>query len=158
MSRASTLDNAAIDLASLREDAKVQLLNILDEASAGSGDTCLVLDRSLAGPLNLVMVEGAKVLKAHGVKDFKELNWSELATSCEDVVYLVRPTIQNMKQIAAHMRDSGQGTRRRKKNQRGGAEKRVSVYFVPRRSFCASRCSRTRGCTVRWKATSTSIP
>ena len=149
MSRAATLEGAAVNLALLREDAKVELLNILDETSAGSQNTCLVLDPSLSGPLNLVVVEGAKVLKAHGVKDFKELNWSELNTACEDIVYLVRPGIKAMKQIAAHMRDSGivnsssSSSSRRKK--RAPSAKKVSIYFVPRRSFLSIQVLKDEG-------------
>ena len=118
---ASDLSRAPIDLLSLRNDAKGELMDILDleaskvdedsdaDSDGGGGaadgrgsaqaNTCLVLDPRLGGALTLVVTEGPKLFKKHGVKDMIELSWVPLATSCSTVVYLVRPEIDNMKMV-----------------------------------------------------------
>ena len=117
---ASDLSRAPIDLLSLRNDAKGELMDILDleaskvdedsdaDSDGGGGaadgrgsaqaNTCLVLDPRLGGALTLVVTEGPKLFKKHGVKDMIELSWVLLATSCS-TVYLVRPEIDNMKMV-----------------------------------------------------------
>ena len=114
---ASELSRAPIDLRSLRNDAKGELMDILDlEASkaeevgdamdegggsAASPKTCLVLDPRLAGALTLVVTEGPKLFKRHGVQDMIELSWFPLNTSCLTVLYLVRPEIDSMKMVSS---------------------------------------------------------
>ena len=124
---ASELSRAPIDLRSLRNDAKGELMDILDlevstaeEAAAaaelesdGGGaanngsinkaKTCLVLDPRLAGALTLVVTEGPKLFKRHGVQDMIELSWFPLNTSCLTVLYLVRPEIDSMKMVRSNL-------------------------------------------------------
>ena len=86
----STLARAVINLNSLRDDANMELADILDSVA---GPKCLVLDPCLGGPLNLVVTEGPKMFQAHGVESFIELGWRKLDTKENRVVYVVRPRI-----------------------------------------------------------------
>ena len=71
----STLARAVISLNSLRDDANMELADILDSVA---GPKCLVLDPCLGGPLNLVVTEGPKMFQAHGVESFIELGGENL--------------------------------------------------------------------------------
>ena len=68
----STLARSAINLSALRDEANMELAEILDSIG---GSKCLVLDPCLGGPLNLVVTEGPKMFKSHGVENFLELGW-----------------------------------------------------------------------------------
>ena len=115
---ASELSQAAIDVRSLRSDAKSELMDILDIEASKAEDSvaemdsdsatgtagpiaknCLVLDPRLSGALTLIVTEGPKLFKKHGVQDMVELSWFPLDTSCVNVMYLVRPEIESMKQV-----------------------------------------------------------
>jgi hypothetical protein len=62
--------NFPIDLDSLREEGKIELLEILESLR---GRKCLVVDTELGGILERIIVEGSKLLKENGVQHLKEL-------------------------------------------------------------------------------------
>ena len=97
MSRASALANAPIALGAIREDGKAELQRVLE---AHEGDKCLVLDPSLGSPLNHILVEGSQVLKDFGMRELKQANHQPIETSCDVVVFLVRPVLSLMKIVA----------------------------------------------------------
>lgn len=98
------------DLDQLREEAKTELLEILDSLR---GRKCLILDTALGGLLNQVIVEGNRLLKDNGVQYVRELKGglgefvSEGSGGGRDVpdnlVYLVRPNLAMMKVISAQV-------------------------------------------------------
>eukprot|EP00943_MAST-04B_sp_MAST-4B-sp1_P005928 g5928.t1 len=128
----STLARAVINLNSLRDDANMELAEILDSVA---GPKCLVLDPCLGGPLNLVVTEGPKMFQAHGVQNFIELGWRKLSTKESSIVYVIRPRITCMKQIASHIRS----------HVKEHAKKNYSVVFVPRRSFLCEKVLKDEG-------------
>jgi hypothetical protein len=132
MSKASDLQKAAVNLSALRQDGQRELVEMLDKLS---GSKCLVLDPSLGGPLNIILSEGSQMLKDHDVKDFKELNSDELKTDCDNVMYLVRPDMALMKQIANQVKSSG----------RNSGKKSTYVYFVPRRTLICEEVLKNEG-------------
>lgn len=116
------LVESALDLNSLREKYRVELLfNILDSIQ---GTKCLVIEESLGGPLNHVLVHGSKELKEHNVHDFKELNWADLHTECSEVVYIIRPNPKSVKQMASQLLSFYNSKSRHISH----------AYFVPQRS------------------------
>ena len=104
----------------------MELVDILDSVA---GAKCLVLDPCLGGPLNLVVTEGPKMFKEHGVESFLELGWKRPKTECNSILYIVRPTVEGMKQIAKHGRA----------HTKEHSKKNYHVYFVPRRSFICEK-------------------
>lgn len=103
MSKACSLENSSVNLNVIREDSRRELLALIDGVK--SKDICLVLDQTLAGPLNHILVDGTVVFKQYGVKDFKELSKKELGTTCTSIVFFARPVIKSMRIIAAHMKE-----------------------------------------------------
>lgn len=103
-SKACSLGGAALDLESIREDNRKELLELLDGVS---GRKALVLEPLLSGRLNHVLTEGASALKANGVAYFRELR-PELGPfegeAPEHVVYLVRTSTAAMRTIADHVK------------------------------------------------------
>ncbi|KAL0589806.1 hypothetical protein ABG067_002031 [Albugo candida] len=103
MSKAASLDKSVINLNVLREDACRELFSILD--SIGK-DICFVLDPELSGPLNHILVDGISVLKKYGVKDFYAFG-KPIKTTCDHVLFLIRPSLRGMRYIAKYVRDAG---------------------------------------------------
>eukprot|EP00941_MAST-03F_sp_MAST-3F-sp1_P001867 g1867.t1 len=124
------LSGSAIDLNLLREMGKKELHSLL---SSHSGDKCCVLDPRLTRPLNLV-TEGVQVFKSNEVKEFKELGWEKLSTECPTVIYIVRPDMLMMKQIATQIREDPEKDSRR-----------YALYFVPRRTFICAQILKEEG-------------
>ena len=110
----------------------MELVDILDSVA---GAKCLVLDPCLGGPLNLVVTEGPKMFKQHGVESFLELGWRRPKTECNSILYIVRPTVEGMKQIAKHVRA----------HTKEHSKKNYHVYFVPRRSFICEKVLKDEG-------------
>eukprot|EP00947_MAST-08B_sp_MAST-8B-sp1_P000483 g483.t1 len=137
MSGASTLERAPIDLVELREEGRSNLVDVLDciDVQDRTESLCLVLDPRLAGPLNHIISEGGSFFPNHGVKDCRELNWADLDTDCGHVLYLVRPIIPLMKQIAKQIHT----------HQRSHPNKTHSLSFVPRRSFICEQVLKDEG-------------
>lgn len=140
MSKASTLENGVLNLAVLREDSRRELFAIMD----GIGkDICFVLDPALQGPLSHVLVDGTAVLKDHGVRDVSPFG-KTLKTSCECVLFLVRPSMRSMRYVAKYVRElgsSGGGVGLSD----GNARKRFHLYFVSRRTLVCDEILKKEG-------------
>ncbi|CEM02017.1 unnamed protein product [Vitrella brassicaformis CCMP3155] len=122
MSKVGNLEDSAISLWKVKEAARAQLLDLLDEYP---GRKVLVLDSTLAGPLGLVVE--VSDLRDHGVTSWFELGAYEITTDVEQVIFLVRPTVELIPLIAMQIQAS----------ERRGVEKTYAVVFVPRRTeFC----------------------
>lgn len=138
MSKASTLENGVLNLAVLREDSRRELFSIMD--SIGK-DICFVLDPELQGPLSHVLVDGTAVLKDHGVRDVSPFG-KTLKTSCEFVLFLVRPSIRSMRYVAKYVRELGA-------DGSGGTgpsgKKRFHLYFVSRRTLVCDEILKKEG-------------
>ncbi|TMW67052.1 hypothetical protein Poli38472_012168 [Pythium oligandrum] len=134
MSKASSLENSVLNLSVLREDSRRELFSILD--SIGK-DICLVLDPDLNGPLNHVLVDGTAVLKDHGVKDFHAFG-KTIKTTCEFVLFLVRPSIRSMRYVAKYVRDIGASGKE-------SSKKRFHLYHVSRRSLLCDEILKKEG-------------
>lgn len=133
MSKASTLENSVLNLSVLREDSRRELFSILD--SIGK-DICLVLDPDLSGPLNHVLVDGTAVFKDHGVKDFHAFG-KNIKTTCEFVLFLVRPSVRAMRHVAKYVRDLGPG--------KDTTKKRFHLYHVSRRTLVCDEILKKEG-------------
>ncbi|KAJ8448579.1 hypothetical protein Cgig2_012223 [Carnegiea gigantea] len=118
MAQIPNLDNAPINLASLREQSQRELITILKNIR---GKKCLVIDPNLSGSLSLIVQTA--VLKEHGV-ELRHLSAEPLETECTKVVYLVRGQLDLMKHISLHIHD----------NASKGLQRECFLYFVPRRS------------------------
>ncbi|KAF4136275.1 Sec1 family [Phytophthora infestans] len=135
MSKACTLENGVLNLAVLREDSRRELFSILD--SIGK-DICFVLDPELNGPLNHVLVDGTAVLKDHGVKDFHAFG-KTVKTSCEFVLFLVRPSVRAMRYVAKYIRDLGAD------KFSSSSKKRFHLYYVSRRTLVCDEVLKKEG-------------
>lgn len=134
MSKACTLENGVLNLAVLREDSRRELFSILD--SIGK-DICFVLDPDLNGPLNHVLVDGTAVLKNHGVKDFHAFG-KTVKTSCECVLFLVRPSARSARYVAKYVRDLGP-------DKSSNSKKRFYLYYVSRRTLVCDEVLKKEG-------------
>ncbi|TDH66264.1 hypothetical protein CCR75_001850 [Bremia lactucae] len=134
MSKACTLENGVLNLAVLREDSRRELFSILD--SIGK-DICLVLDPELNGPLNHVLVDGTAVLKNHGVKDFHAFG-KTVKTSCEFVLFLIRPSVRAVRYVAKYVRDLGA-------DKSASFKKRFHLYYVSRRTLVCDEVLKKEG-------------
>lgn len=123
MAQIPNLDNAAINLASLREQSQKELITILKNIR---GKKCLVLDPKLSGSVSLI-VQTAH-LKEHGV-ELRHLSAEPLQTECTKVVYIVHNQLQLMKNISLHIHD----------NTSKGLQREYYLYFVPRRSVACEQ-------------------
>ena len=104
--KAVNLDKAALDLNQLRNDNRMELIDLLDNLE---GKKCLVLDSALGGRLNHVVVEGARLLRDHGVAHFRELKGEDVGDFEENdepdfIVYIVRAIPELMTDIAKQVR------------------------------------------------------
>lgn len=82
----------------LKEVAREQIAASL-ENFYGSKD--LVIDPDLMVPLD--RLTGVTYLKDRGVEKIFKLEHGEIVGACDKRVYIVRPEVQNMKHIAAHI-------------------------------------------------------
>jgi hypothetical protein len=94
-----------------------------------------VLDPQLTRPLNLI-TEGVGVFKDNDVKEFKELSWEKLQTSHPNVIYIVRPDLLMMKQVANQIREDPE---------KDSGNRRYALYFVPRRTFICAQVLKEEG-------------
>ena len=130
MSGAASLTGSAINLGALREQTINELGVTLD---AVRGKKALVLDPALSGPLSLVA--RATFMKEHEVEKIYILG-PRLDTACTSIVYLVRPTIEAMQMLAAHILEHGETS---------VARKDYTVVFAPRRTMICERVLEDRG-------------
>jgi len=144
-----SLEGSLLPLAELRTQAQRTLIGLLDRRP---GKKVLVLDPKISGPLALVANIG--VLKEHGVEKLFHLEPGLKVggfESVQDVVYLVRPTIANMKLVSEQVIEA-EGEAERKDRKKGGgpgggARKNLhfSVYFTPRKTVICERILEEEG-------------
>jgi len=83
--------------------------------------------------LKLVLVEGSVALKSHGVVNVLELNWGDLDTECENVIYILRPEAKATMQVASQI------------SQAAPRNHSFELHFVPKRSFLSEQILRNQG-------------
>jgi hypothetical protein len=120
------LSSAPINLNALREHGASELVDILDSVR---GKKIMVIDPQFTGPLGLVAA--ANLLKEHGVEKIHHLLDADLVTESKNIIYLVRPKVENMKMIARQVRAS--------------QKKEFSLFFVPRRTMICERVLEEEG-------------
>lgn len=129
------LSNSALNLVALRDYYRSELSNLLNLVGSGVGalreKKALVLDKTLSGPLGLVAE--VALLQSHGVDQIHHLKDLELQTTAQHVLYLVRPTIPNMRIIASHILNH------RSRDPNGMIKRTWSVFFVPRKSMLCEK-------------------
>lgn len=135
----SLWNNSAIRLSELREESKAELLEILESLR---GRKCLVLDSQLGDLLNLVILEGSKLLKDYGVQYIRDLV-GELGEFISDngrdipdhIVYLVRPSLSLMKVISKQVLAT----------MNIGIRSQFHVYFIPHRTVVCEQLLEDEG-------------
>ncbi|KAE9464544.1 hypothetical protein C3L33_03538, partial [Rhododendron williamsianum] len=124
MAQIPNLDNAPINLTSIRDQSQKELITILKNIR---GKKCLVIDPKLGGALSLI-VQTSLLKQEHGV-ELRHLTSEPIQTECTKVVYLVRAQIDLMKFICSHVHaDVSKGLQRE-----------YFVYFVPRRAVACEK-------------------
>ncbi|XP_060212479.1 vacuolar protein-sorting-associated protein 33 homolog [Lycium barbarum] len=123
MAQVPNLDNAPINLKSLRDQSQKELLAILKNIR---GKKCLVIDPKLGGSLSLIVQ--SSLLKEHGA-ELRHLNAEPVQTDCTKVVYLVRAQLDLMKFICSHIHNDISK----------GIQREYFVYFVPRRAVVCEK-------------------
>ncbi|KAK4717317.1 hypothetical protein R3W88_015655 [Solanum pinnatisectum] len=123
MAQVPNLDNAPINLKSLRDQSQKELITILKNIR---GKKCLVIDPKLGGSLSLIVQ--SSLLKEHGA-ELRHLNAEPIQTDCTKVVYLVRAQLDLMKFICSHIHNDISK----------GIQREYFVYFVPRRAVVCEK-------------------
>ncbi|XP_048421780.1 vacuolar protein-sorting-associated protein 33 homolog isoform X2 [Pyrus x bretschneideri] len=123
MAQIPNLDNAPINLTSLREQSQMELVNILKNIR---GKKCLVIDQKLSGSLSSIIQ--TSILKEHGI-ELRHLSADPIQTDCSKLVYLVHSELTLMTLISSHMHNDTSK----------GLQGEYYVYFVPR---CAVGCEK----------------
>ncbi|PIA46130.1 hypothetical protein AQUCO_01600416v1 [Aquilegia coerulea] len=117
MAQIPSLDNAPINLTSLREQSNKDLFTILNNIR---GKKCLVIDQKLSGSLALIVQTSQ--LKEYNV-ELRYLSTEPVETECGKVIYLVRAQLDLMKTISSQIQNDISK----------GLQREYFVYFVPRR-------------------------
>ena len=124
-----SLEGSLLPLVELRSQAQRTLISLLDRRP---GRKCLVLDPKISGPLALVANIG--VLKEHGVEKLFHLEKGlKVGETLQEIVYLVRPTIANMRLISEQIIEA---------EEKGSSKRETlpfSVYFTPRKTVLCER-------------------
>ncbi|XP_030547030.1 vacuolar protein-sorting-associated protein 33 homolog [Rhodamnia argentea] len=123
MAQMPNLDNAPINLASIRDQSQKELITILKNIR---GRKCLVVDQKLSGSLSLIIQ--TSLLKEHGV-ELRHLSAEPIQTECTKIVYLVRAQLDLLKFICSHIHN----------DQSKGFQREYYVYFVPRRAVACEK-------------------
>ncbi|XP_009785542.1 vacuolar protein-sorting-associated protein 33 homolog [Nicotiana sylvestris] len=123
MAQVPNLDNAPINLKSLRDQSLKELITVLKNIR---GKKCLVIDPKLGGSLSLIVQ--SSLLKEHGA-ELRHLNAEPVQTDCTKVVYLVRAQLDLMKFICSHIHNDISK----------GIQREYFVYFVPRRAVACEK-------------------
>ncbi|KAM1125761.1 hypothetical protein FF1_041028 [Malus domestica] len=125
MAQIPNLDNAPLNLTSLREQSQRELVNILKNIR---GKKCLVIDQKLSGSLSSIIQ--TSILKEHGI-ELRHLSADPIQTDCSKLVYLVRSELTLMTLISSYIHnDTSKGLHRE-----------YHVYFVPRRAVGCEKVS-----------------
>ncbi|PQQ01802.1 vacuolar protein-sorting-associated protein 33 homolog [Prunus yedoensis var. nudiflora] len=125
MAQIPNLDNAPLNLNSLREQSQKELVNILKNIR---GKKCLVIDPKLSGSLSSIIQTA--ILKEHGI-ELRHLSVDPIQTDCSKLVYLVRSELSLMRFISSHVHNDTSK----------GLQREYYVYFVPRRSVACEKGS-----------------
>nr|XP_025677859.1 vacuolar protein-sorting-associated protein 33 homolog isoform X2 [Arachis hypogaea] len=123
MAQIPNLDNAPINLISIREQSQKELINILKNIR---GKKCLVIDPKLGDSLSLIIQ--TSLLKEHGV-ELRHLSADHIQTDCTKVVYLVRSQPNLMRHICSNIHH----------DESKGLQREYHVYFVPRRTVVCEK-------------------
>ncbi|XAR72134.1 hypothetical protein NMG60_11018663 [Bertholletia excelsa] len=123
MAQIPNLDNAPVNLSSIRDQSQKELITILKSIR---GKKCLVVDPKLGGSLSLIVQ--TSLLKEHGV-ELRHLTAEPIQTECTKVVYLVRTQFDLMKFICSHVHNDVSK----------GLQREYFVYFVPRRAVACEK-------------------
>ncbi|XP_027104943.1 vacuolar protein-sorting-associated protein 33 homolog [Coffea arabica] len=123
MAQIPNLDNAPINLTSIRDQSQKELLTILKNIR---GKKCLAIDPKLGGSLSLIVQ--SSLLKEHGA-ELRHLTAEPIQTDCTKVVYLVHSQLDLMKLISSQIRDDTSK----------GLQREYFVYFVPRRTVVCEK-------------------
>ncbi|XP_057471173.1 vacuolar protein-sorting-associated protein 33 homolog [Actinidia eriantha] len=123
MAQIPNLDNAPINLTSIRDQSQKELITILKNIR---GKKCLVIDPNLGGSLSLIV--HTSLLREHGV-ELRHLNADPIQTECTKIVYLVRTRLDLMKFICSHVHNDASK----------GLQREYFVYFVPRRAVACEK-------------------
>ncbi|KAL3732023.1 hypothetical protein ACJRO7_028808 [Eucalyptus globulus] len=123
MAQIPHLDNAPVNLPSIRDQSQKELITILKNIR---GRKCLVVDQKLSGSLSLIIQ--TSLLKEHGV-ELRHLSAEPIQTESTKVVYLVRAQLDLMKFICSHIHG----------DQSKGFQREYYVYFVPRRDVACEK-------------------
>ncbi|XP_048334354.2 vacuolar protein-sorting-associated protein 33 homolog isoform X2 [Ziziphus jujuba] len=123
MAQIPNLDNAPLNLTSLREQSQKELINILKNIR---GKKCLVIDQKFSGSLSVIIQ--TSLLKEHGV-ELRHLSAEPIQTDAAKVVYLVRSQLNLMKFISSHVNNDISR----------GLQREYYVYFVPRRAVSCEK-------------------
>ncbi|XP_019426709.1 PREDICTED: vacuolar protein-sorting-associated protein 33 homolog [Lupinus angustifolius] len=123
MAQIPNLDNAPLNLTSIREQSQKELVNILKHIR---GKKCLVIDQKLGDSLSLIIQ--TSLLKEHGV-ELRHLSADPVQTDCSKVVYLVRSQPNLMRFICSNIQNDVSK----------GLQREYHVYFVPRRTVACEK-------------------
>ncbi|XAR54464.1 hypothetical protein NMG60_11029606 [Bertholletia excelsa] len=123
MAQIPNLDNAPVNLSSIREQSQKELITILKNIR---GKKCLVVDPKLGGSLSLIVQ--TSLLKENGV-ELQHLTAEPIQTECTKVVYLARTQLDLMKFICSHVHNDISK----------GLQREYFVYFVPRRAVACEK-------------------
>ncbi|KAE9589890.1 putative sec1-like protein [Lupinus albus] len=134
MAQIPNLDNAPLNLTSIREQSQKELVSILKHIR---GKKCLVIDQKLGDSLSLIIQ--TSLLKAtfsiiialpleHGV-ELRHLSADPVQTDCSKVVYLVRSQPNLMRFICSNIHNDVSK----------GLQREYHVYFVPRRTVVCEK-------------------
>ncbi|KAJ1403120.1 Sec1-like, domain 2 [Sesbania bispinosa] len=123
MAQIPNLDNAPVNLTSIREQSQKELINILKNVR---GKKCLVIDPKLGDSLSLIIQ--TSILKEHGV-ELRHLSADPIQSDCSKVVYLVRSQPNLMRSICSNVHNDVSK----------GLQREYHVYFVPRRTVVCEK-------------------
>eukprot|EP01125_Pyxidicula_operculata_P012138 TRINITY_DN3985_c0_g1_i5.p1 TRINITY_DN3985_c0_g1~~TRINITY_DN3985_c0_g1_i5.p1 ORF type:complete len:613 (+),score=91.35 TRINITY_DN3985_c0_g1_i5:3199-5037(+) len=132
MTRQVQLQDAVVELQLLRDQVINDLRDLLFQADGVEKNKCLVLDKTLIGPLGLVVE--FNILKELGVEKLFYLE-PELVTDLKNVIYILQPRSKNVKMIVSHI-----NTFKTMK-----ADKRFYINFVPKRRTLCDRILEQEG-------------
>lgn len=130
MAQIPNLDGAVLNLNSVRDQARGELVDALDSIA---GKKVLVLDPKLSGPLALIVQ--TSLLKEHGVENLYHLSYEPIEGECQKIMYLVRPRVNLMRQIASQIRADVKAKQVRQ----------YHLFFMPRRTIVCEKVLEEEG-------------
>ena len=128
---AASSSAAAINLQLVQEESKRELMGVL---ASMTGKKTLVIDPQLLGPLN--KVADMPMMKENNVESLIALGPEPVPVE-RNILYLVRPRMELMSQIAGHIHAHAQ--------EASAQTCSYAVYFVPRRTLICERILEEEG-------------